>query len=254
MPLVVAVAAAYVSGVQRAWRVAGAGRIVRRAELWRGMAGFGALALSVGPTVDHWVDRSLTAHMVQHVVLMVVVAPLLALGGTVPGLVWALPDGARGRGLAMWRRVVASRRGAGWVRWGVGAVLVQAGVMWFWHAPPLYDAAHDNAAVHLLEHVSFVATTTVFWWAVAGRAAGRFGAVLVLFVGALPGTALGAALLLAPRPWYRSYPSLADQQLAGVAMWSGTGIAYVVAAAVLFAAWLMSQERLHPGVAVGSVQ
>jgi putative membrane protein len=254
MPLVAAVAAAYLRGVARAWSVAGPGRVVSRGERRRAVMGFTVLAITLAPAVDHRVHHSLAAHMAQHVVLMAVVAPLFALGGTLPGLLWSLPDRLRARSLATWRQVSATRRGAGWLHWGIGSVLVQSAVMWIWHAPLLYEAASGNTAVHVLEHVSFVATTTVFWWTVAGRAAGRFGAVVVLFVGALPGTALGAALLLASHPWYRSYPSLADQQLAGVVMWSGTGLAYVVAAAVLFAAWLAAEDRVHPGLLVGSVE
>ena len=56
-----------------------------------------------------------------------------------------------------------------------------------------------------------------------------------MFVAAFPGTALGAAMLLAPHPWYPAYDRLADQQLAGVVMWSGMGIVYVLAAVILFA-------------------
>jgi cytochrome c oxidase assembly factor CtaG len=185
---------------------------------------------------------------------MVVIAPLLALGNVVPALLWSLPDRSRVRALGAWRRISASRRGVGWARWCIGSVLVQSAVMWGWHAPLLYDSAQRNVVMHALEHVSLLATSTVFWWAVAGRAAGRFGAVLVLFAGALPGTALGAALLLAPNAWYRSYPSLPDQQLAGVVMWSGTGVAYVIAATVLFAVWLAGQDRLHPSLVVGSLK
>ena len=254
VPAVTMVAALYVSGVRRAWRVAGRGRVVSRRELACGLAGLVALAVALSPSVDQRTDHSLTAHMTQHVVLMVVVAPLLALGAVVPALVWSLPRRVRGRGLSVWRQVRASHRGAGWTRWGLGSAAAQAAVMWVWHAPVLYRAAHANELVHGFEHIMFVASSTVFWWAVSSRAAGRFGAVLVLFVGALPGTALGAAMLLAPHAWYAPYPSLADQQLAGVVMWSCTGLAYVVASAALFAAWLAGQERLHPGLVAGSVR
>jgi cytochrome c oxidase assembly factor CtaG len=68
----------------------------------------------------------------------------------------------------------------------------------------------------------------------------------VLFVAALPGTALGAALTLASNPWYAEYPSMADQQLAGVVMWGFAGLAYVLVAACLFGIWLAGLERETP--------
>jgi cytochrome c oxidase assembly factor CtaG len=79
-----------------------------------------------------------------------------------------------------------------------------------------------------------------------GAARPRGGAVAAVFVAALPGTALGAALTLAAKPWYPDYPSLADQQLAGVVMWGFAGLAYVLAAAVVFGMWLRSVERDTP--------
>ena len=120
--------------------------------------------------------------------------------------------------------------------------------MWLWHAPALYDAAVRHPLVHGLEHLSFVTSAAVFWWAVAGGRRSRFGAaVIVVFLGALPGTALGAAMLLAPRAWYPRYPDLSDQQLAGVVMWAFSGLIYVVGAVALFATWLSGLDRSTPG-------
>ena len=70
----------------------------------------------------------------------------------------------------------------------------------------------------------------------------RGSGVPALFVAALPGSALGAALTLAGRPWYPAYPSLDDQQLAGVVMWAFAGTVYVVAAGVVFGLWLAAEE------------
>jgi putative membrane protein len=117
-----------------------------------------------------------------------------------------------------------------------------------WHAPVLYRAAVHHEVLHALEHASYLTTAALFAWAVGVGSAHRHGAAVpVLFVAALPGTALGAALTLATTPWYAEYPSIGGQQLAGVVMWGFAGLAYVLAAACLFGLWLAGLEREAPG-------
>ncbi|MDQ1395331.1 MAG: putative rane protein [Acidimicrobiaceae bacterium] len=214
-------------------------------------AGSAALAIAVSPTFHRMADDSLTGHMAQHVILLTVVAPLLALGATVPGLLWGLPSSLRSRLHPLWQRAVRSAAGTGWSTWVAATVVIQAAVMWVWHAPVLYEAALHNDALHLVEHASFVMSSTTMWWALAGgRRSRRGAATIAVFVAAFPGTALGAGLLLAPRPWYPSYGSgdggLHDQQLAGVVMWSFAGLIYVIAAVVLFGRWLATSDGSQP--------
>ena len=243
-----AIAVAYRIGVGRAWSTAGPNRIVHRWQVACFAAGAATVVIALGP-LHPLADHSLAGHMVQHVVLITVASPLLALGGTVPALLWALPEGGRRRLLPVWRRAVASTNGAGWVWWAGLTIIGQSAVMWVWHAPLLFDAAVGHEWMHGLEHLSFLVSSTVMWWVLlAGRRARRGAATLALFVAAFPGTALGAALLLAPRPWYPPYvgPSigaaLADQQLAGTIMWSFAGLVYVGASAVLFGTWLAADS------------
>jgi len=185
--------------------------------------------------------------MIQHVLLLVVVAPLLALGAPLPTLVWALPERWRPRASAAWRRLLRSHS-AHWLTWAGGALVVESLVMAAWHLPVVYRAALHHDALHVGEHASFLLTAVVFSWAVAVGSPRRHGsAVAVVFVAALPGSALGAAITLATRPWYAEYPSLADQQLAGVVMWAFAGVAYVLAAACLFGVWLRGLETETPG-------
>ncbi len=215
------------------------------------------VVLAVALVMPH---GSLTAHMVQHVLLLVVAAPLLAMGAPLPTMLWALPERRRGWALGLWRASLRAhaRRWALWV--GV-ALLAQSAVMLAWHAPALYEAALRHEVLHVLQHASYLVTATVFWWAVGVGATGRHGAAVpVLFVAALPGTVLGAGLTLAGTPWYGAYPSLSDQQLAGVVMWGFAGMAYVVAAACLFGLWLAGLERetparpLEPAITTGGAR
>jgi putative membrane protein len=191
-------------------------------------AGAGIALVSVLPPVDAAAERSLVAHMVQHVVLLVVAAPLIAAGA---------PRLARATAL----------RDRHWTACVLGTLAVQSAVMWAWHAPVLYDAALRHDPLHAVEHASYLLTAAAFWWCVGvGSARPRGGAVPVVFAAALPGSALGAALTLAAHPWYPAYPTMSDQQLAGVVMWGFGGLAYVLVAAVLFGLWVRAMETDTP--------
>ncbi|HEX8769711.1 MAG TPA: cytochrome c oxidase assembly protein [Acidimicrobiales bacterium] len=244
---VAAVGAAYATAVRRAWRSAGRDRIVRVRQVRIFAAAETVLAVALLPPIATSAHESLSAHMVQHVLLAVVVAPLLVLGASLPTLLWSLPAGWREWLLVRWRRALRSH-GRRWAIWVVGALLFQSLVMAIWHLPVLYGAAVHHEVLHVLEHTSYLVTATVFWWAVGVGSTRRHGAAVpVLFVAALPGTVLGAALTLSSRTWYVEYPSIADQQLAGVVMWGFAGLAYVVAAACLFGLWLAGLEGDTPG-------
>lgn len=255
--LLVAVGAAYGRGLRRAWSAAGRGRVVRGWQAGLFLVALVTAGVALSPGLDRAAGTSFSAHMTQHVLLLAVAAPLLAVGAPFPALAWALPPASRQRALGWWRGLLRAHSSRRWVAWALAALVVQAATMWAWHLPALYQAALDNAGLHALEHLSLLSTATAFWWAVAGGRPSRFGpGVLLVFVGGFPGTALGAALLLAPRPWYPAYVTagvpraLADQQLAGVVMWSVAGVAYVIAAAVLFGAWLAHDNRRQPGTTV----
>ncbi|MBV9934201.1 MAG: cytochrome c oxidase assembly protein [Actinobacteria bacterium] len=204
---------------------------------------------TIGP-LDARAHGSLTAHMAQHVLLLMVAAPLLVAGGCVPMLVRVVPGRTGAVVRRAWRRVVRSHAGLGWMAWTGGAIVAQTAAMWIWHLPGPFEAALRHPVLHGLEHMSFLATAMVFWWAVSAGRRDRLGAaVIAVFIAALPGTGLGAALTFANHPWYPTYAgagALADQQMAGVVMWSVGGFAYVVAAAVLFARWMAGLERALP--------
>ena len=138
--------ALYARGVRRAWTAAGPGRVVRTGEAASFAAGLLAVAVALGP-LDARAAASLTAHMAQHVVLLVVAAPLLALGAPLRALVWALPAHPRLR-LRPTLRVLERSRARHGPAWIAGAVLVQSAAMWSWHAPGLYDAALDQFGTH----------------------------------------------------------------------------------------------------------
>jgi putative membrane protein len=180
-------------------------------------AGIAVAAVAVSPLLDGEAASNLTAHMVQHVLLLTVAPPLLVLGAA---------------------------RGPSSAAWILPAVVVHGLVLLGWHLPALYDAADAHLAVHVAEHLTFIAAGCLLWWAI-GVGHGRVGglSVLALFGATVPGTALGAAMTLAAHPWYSAYPSLGDQQGAGVVMWSLAGALYAVAGGALVPAWLARESR-----------
>jgi putative membrane protein len=243
----------YGAGVARLWTTAGAGKGV---SYWRAgafAAGWAALAAALSPRMDEWSDTWLSVHMVQHEMLIVVAAPLMALGAPLVATLWALPAGAR-RALA--GRV---RNTAVPALWGAAtapgvAMLLHAVALWTWHLPRLYDYAVAHDSVHVLEHLSFFVTAAVFWWAIANGRYGRSGygaAVVYVFATGLHSGLLGALLTFSPRVWFAAYAMphgaglspLEDQQLAGLLMWVPAGFLLVVGALVFFAAWLRESER-----------
>lgn len=241
---------AYVLGLRRMWAAAGQGRLVRPRQVVAYLGGLAVVSLAVLSPLDAAAHTRLSAHMVQHVLLVGVAAPLLALGAPLPTVLWSLPAEWRRRLMPWWRRAAASCAGTAWARWTTAALVLQVAAMWAWHVPALYQGALGSVALHALEHASFLLTAVVFWWAVTAARHRAMGgvAVIAVFVGALPATALGALMTIAGRPWYPVYPgdpeaALQDQQVAGVVMWGFGGLAALVAAVVLFTVWLSGLDR-----------
>ncbi len=215
-------------------------------------AGLVALLAVLAPPLQHLAGERLWAHMVQHVVLVTVAAPLLVLGNPVAALFSALPEQSRRRFSS--RRGILSRGLAShYSLWAAVALGAHTAALWAWHAPGPYEAALRSEPLHVLEHASLFATGLVFWWVVVGsRRRTLYGpGVLVSFAAALQSSALGALMTLAAKPWYPSYArgaigvasgsgltALEDQQVAGVVMWGPCGLVYALAAVLLFSAWI----------------
>lgn len=243
-PLVVVALLAFVAAY-----AAGSLQLRRRAALKaiadrRARAAAGAslaLALALVSPLDAAADAVFTAHMVQHLLLTAVAAPLLVLAAPLATIRPVLP--------ARWRPAMSSahRRTARvtGTRWWIAVATVAAvATLSIWHAPVLYDAALRSPAVHALEHATILGTAILFWSAVlrGARRSQALSSVAALAVASAHGAALGALLALAPRAWYAAHRAgagawgvdgLADQQVAGAIMWIPVGGIHLLAIAVL---------------------
>jgi putative membrane protein len=243
----------YAAGLFRVWRSAGYGHGVRPLEALAFAGGWIAIAIALSAPVDELSEHWMVAHMVQHELLMVVAAPLIAAGAPLIAVLWAAPSGLRRRTLDVVRRKPIA---IGWAALTapISVFLLHAIALWTWHLPALYDYALEHEGVHVVQHACFFGSAALFWWGIAHGRYGRLGygvAVVYVFATALHGGLLGALLTFSPRVWYAPYlvnhpaglTPLEDQQLAGLLMWVPAGLVTAAGGLVLFAAWLRESDR-----------
>ena len=180
-------------------------------------AGVLLLLLDLVSPIDTLADQRLfSAHVVQHFLLALVIPPLLLLG--IPK--WFAAGALR----QPWLRKVECMVGQPPVSWLLGV-----GTMLAWHIPVLFNAALANDGLHVIQHLSMLATGTIFWWPILGPLDDRhlptLGAVSYLFSACVCCSLLGAFLTFGPvglYPTYAGYGGLdpkSDQQLGGMLMW-----------------------------------
>jgi cytochrome c oxidase assembly factor CtaG len=219
-------------------------------ELWFGLGVF-TIWLALETPIDSVSDCCLqSVHMFQHVLLGVVAPPLLLLGLSPP------------MAEALWRRVPGLRRLAE----PVAAQLIAALVMIGWHLPPLYDLTLRSEAVHITEHLAFIAAGVLFWWPVVdatGRTtAWRLGdgaRLLYLFIGTFAQDGVALALMFSRVPFYTFYehaPRLvesltvvADQTLSGAVLMLVGKVSYAIAMLAIFFRWIERERVVGAGLA-----
>jgi cytochrome c oxidase assembly factor CtaG len=248
---------AYSRGVRELWRRAGGGRGIGHGRVGCFVAALLVLVGALVSPLDALAEQLFSAHMLQHVLLILVAAPLLAFSDLPLALLWALPAGTRQRVGGWWRRAGALRSMARRMAHPISALALGSIALWGWHVPAAYDAALRNELVHALEHTSFLSTGVLFWESVGlGRRRPRSGhglGALAVFIAGIQSGLLGALLTLSGVPWYASHlrsaaawdlSPLEDQQLAGAIMWAPAGVLYLVAFAWLFVRWLAVPDEL----------
>lgn len=242
------------------WTYARGGRANRRqgTGVWRPrcfVAGLVVVALALLSPLDALAGALASAHMVQHLLLLLLAAPLLALSSPLHRIIRGSPPGIRRASLKSRRRLDATP----WLRvLRQPAVIWMAhvAVIWIWHASVPYEAALRHDLIHMLEHASFFVTGVLFWSVVVGgrgtRQVSHGHGILLVFAMAMQSVFLSALLTFAETPWYEGYATtttawgldpLADQQLAGVIMWVPAGAVYLIAALALLAAWIRDSDR-----------
>lgn len=212
------------------------------------LAGDLVLFIALVSPLDELGDTYLfSAHMVQHLLLVLLAPPLLIAGLPLEPLRSALAQPVLNRlERSLAKPVVA---------WFLGI-----GTLWIWHLPVLYNATLADERIHIFEHLTFLVTGVIFWWPIftplEKRRYATETAITYLGLGALTNTVLGVLLTFAPPGFYPYYvhprdpygaldlirntwglDAADDQQLGGVLMWVLGGLFFLTAFVIVLQRW-----------------
>ena len=221
------------------------------------LAGIVAIWIAIASPFAALDDVSLSVHMIQHLLLMNIAAPLILLGAPVLPLLHGLP-------------MLLARRAIGPIfRWSpirsLGHFVTNPAIAWFsatlalivWHIPGVFDLALRSDSLHKFEHATFFAAGLIFWWPVVQPWPStirwpRWSIPLYLFAATIPCDILSGFLAFCDRVVYSSYLSsphllgmsaLQDQQCAAALMWVSVTIIYLLPAVVVTISILSPQGR-----------
>ena len=207
-------------------------------------AGLAVLWLAIGSPMDGFADALLSAHTVEHLLLMSVVPPLLLLGLPMVPLLRGLPP-------FVIRPIIAPAIRLSWLR-RLGHLLVTSLIAWLlmnacllgWHVPAAYDFTLEHKYWHIVEHACFLGSSILFWWCLLQpwptKVRGlTWGLIFYLVSADVVNTMLSAFLASCDRSVYGFYVThpnlfgvspLQDQVLGAVIMWVLGSLAFLLPA------------------------
>jgi cytochrome c oxidase assembly factor CtaG len=209
------------------------------------LIGLSLIWVAVGSPLAALDHRLLTVHMIQHLLLMSLAAPLIVLSQPVLVMARGLPQQFV-RAARPWSQRPLVRQ--------IGRATVNPVLCWLaataalvgWHVPEALALGMRSHGWHVFQHASFLGTGLLFWWPVVqpwpGEEVAGWSVVLYLFLATLPCDVLSGFLVFSERIVYPAYlaapnrSSLSvfqDQQAAGALMWTVVTIVYLVAGTVV---------------------
>jgi len=242
-------------------------RPTRSVDRWRTAAfvgGLGAILAALDSPLDGLADELFWVHMTQHILLIGVATPLLALARPWMRMWHGVPARVRRpvtRSIARGPRWASARRAAGFAGGALASWLIFNVNFCAWHLPALYDAALRSPPVHALEHFTFFATALLLWTRVIDSPPWRSPLsepVKIVYLAStlVVGWVLAIVLALATSPLYSAYSAeasrpgqisaLTDQQLAAGVMWVPGSLAYTIAI-ILLAYRLLEPRQARRG-------
>ncbi len=225
-------------------------------QAWRAggfMLGLFLIWLAIASPLSSLDHESLTAHMVQHLLLMTFAAPLILLGAPVKTLLYGMP---RRLVQVMGRAFQSTGLHQLWsaLTHPVVCWLGAASTLVAWHIPAVFLLGLRSQTWHGIEQASFLATGLLFWWPVVQPLPTSLkwpesSILLYLFLATLPCDILSGFLVFCDRVIYPVYlfssqpfglSALEDQQCAGALMWTCVTLVYLIAGAIVTARLLSS--------------
>jgi putative membrane protein len=211
------------------------------------LGGLTILWLAIGSPMDGLSDALLSAHMVEHLLLMSVVPPLLLVGLPVVPLLRGTPVVLRRIIVNPLLRSSAVRQIVHFVALPLVAWLAMNLTLLGWHIPAAYDFALEHENWHAVEHICFLGTSLLFWWCIlrpwpASAQKQRWSILIYLLAADVVNTMLSAFLAFCGRPVYGFYldhpnpfhaPPLDDQVLGASIMWVIGSIAFLLPAVII---------------------
>jgi len=220
------------------------------------LGGLFAIAVALMSGIERYDTTLFSIHMVQHLLLLLVAAPLIALSAPITQLLRGATPWARTR----WILPILHSTPMTVLTHPIVAWLAFTLVLWGSHLSPLFDVALENQGVHQLEHAAYLIVGLLFWWPVIGldpspRRMGYPTRSLYVLSQMPLNSFLAMFIVFAAAPLYPHYASngspygitaLADQQLAGAIMWLAGDIVFIAAVLAVVAAWMRHEEREGP--------
>jgi putative membrane protein len=214
------------------------------------------LIIALISPLDPLSDRLSSAHMIQHMVIMMLAAPLFVSSSPLYYTIWALPRFLRVRLTPLTGWFFGKSSGRYFFYQPVILWIFFALTLWLWHFPQLYQAALLNRWIHDFQHICFFMVSCLFWRILLDPVH-RFQlstglAILYVFTTSLHAMMLGAFMALSPKVWYRFYEgktlswnmdALEDQQVAGFIMWMPACSIYVLVTVFIFYQWMKKNGR-----------
>jgi len=225
-------------------------RLIRQEQdylrLWAFLGGLGVLFLATESPLDAFDSLFLSAHMAQHLLLMMVAPPLVLLGHPTLPLLRGLPRRFVKEGLGPFLSWPLLKRILRSLTSPPIALLAFAVSTIFWHLPKFYELALRSPGWHAAQHASFFWTGILFWWPVVQPGPGKFRwprwiAIPHLLLADVLNTVLSAFFVFSGRLLYPTYEAIRasrmsaqdDQTIAGLIMWVPGSIIYLVPALVI---------------------
>src|SRR5215475_3699977 len=233
--------------------------------VWRAVSfllGLLAIWVAMASPVAVSDQRMLTAHMIQHLLLMTIASPMIWLASPVLAVWNGLPRLARNAALPVIRQPMAARVGRTITR-PAFCWMAAAAALVVWHVPAIFKLGMQSETWHAIEQASFLATGLLFWWpviqpVVRESADPRWTILVYLFLATLPCDVLSGLLVFSDRVAYPVYlctpqragfSALEDQQCAGALMWTCVTVVYLAAGTILAMRLLSPPRQSRTGAA-----
>ena len=216
------------------------------------LGGLLAIFLALASPIEAYEGALFSVHMGQHLLLMLVAAPLMVAGAPITLALRVARPSMRRRLLWVLHSPVVRAISFPVVTWTLFAA-----VNWGWHFSSLYDQALENTALHYFQHATFLGAALLFWWPAIGADPSPWrlphpARLFYLFLALPQNSFLGVALLNTGTVLYPHYVTnlrswgptpIDDQHLGGVIMWVFGDIAFLLGMAIVIVGWMRQEER-----------